>query len=212
MITLIDCKTYEETLDLIDGIKTPDPVLKGMQDFYASHGIKLYNLYMSNRFGKNRVSALTNVREGYSGTTCENFGEKSLKEYIRLCDLHGVDYSQIDNVNSNKKTIGTGFYFDRIWRVELVGRIGNELADQISDYLSQERKAHKVVHSGLGVVTVFQDTLLSRETKQTIEKMAREAIRKVDKWGICDNHRIVEYDTLEKLNKSYGGSLKEYYM
>lgn len=46
MPNLISQETYDETIKLIEGKKSPDSILMGMREFYKNHGIFLYNYIM----------------------------------------------------------------------------------------------------------------------------------------------------------------------
>lgn len=211
---LISDAVYNETLALIDGIKKPDPVLESMQIFYAAYGIKLYNLYENTLYGDKIISALTNVIEGTTRIRPElaTFDEDSLNEYERLCKLYNVDISGYANFTRSKRVLGTGFYFDRIWSTELINQIAPKLKEDILAVLTPNDGTVKVVNSGLGAITIFQDTKVTNKTRLEIKELTRDAIASVDRWGICSNKKVVYYDTFENLNKNFGGSLKEYYM
>lgn len=209
MLTLIKEDVYQETLALIDGIKKPDPILKGMQDFYACYNIKLYNIYNTDMFRQGlTVHTLTNKIEGCTHYTpgLETFDIDSWNEYQRLCKLHGRDISNLQNT-----VLGTGFYFDRIWKTELIGRAGSIIKEQIEQALSEYQDDHKVVNSGLGAITVFEDTHIPRDVRFKITQEAKKTVRQFDPWGICHDEKIVEWDTLERLNTVFHGSLREYY-
>jgi len=213
MPTLISKQVYDETIELIKGNKKPDPVLKGMQEFYASYGIRLYNLYTDNLYGGIRVMALTNVVEGYSRTKpeLENFGEDSLKEYARLCEIHGVDISNLHNFSQERESLDTGFYFDRIWKIEIIRQAGDMIKKKIDMLLSSSGYEYKVVNNGLGSITFFQSTLLPAETKNKINKLASDSVKILDTYGICKDCKIVHFDTFQNLNENFGGNLLYYY-
>lgn len=214
MLTLIKKDVYEETLALIDGTKKPDPVLKGMQEFYASYGIVLYNLFLNDMFGKTRISALTNVPEGYTGMRMglENFNEDSLREYERLCKLHGKEIMGLANFdNPENLVLGTGYYFDRIWKIEIIGRAGVEIRKELENLLSDIKDNHMIVNSGLGVVTVFEDTPLDEQTKAQIISLSKDILRRYDPRNICRAEKVIVFDTLQNLNQNFGGNLYYYY-
>ncbi len=209
MLTLIDENVYLETLALIDGVQKPDPILKGMQDFYARYNIKLYNIYISDRlYGGFHAHALTNKIEGCTRYTLglEEFDDDSWTEYKRLCALHGKDISHLKN-----KVLGTGFYFDRIWKTEVIGRAGDAIKKQIEQALEDYKDNHMVVNSGLGSVTVFEDTHIQRDVRFNITQEAKRTLRLYDRWDICHDEKVVEWDTLERLNTVFKGSLREYF-
>lgn len=209
MLTLIKEDVYLETLALIDGIKEPDPILKGMQEYYASFDIKLYNIYEGTVYGPDRVGTLTDKIEGCTRYLpgLETFDVASWNEYKRLCTLHGKDTSSLKNT-----TLGTGFYFDRIWRTELIGRAGPDIKSNIELQLKDFHDKHMVINSGLGSVTVFEDTHISRALRYSITQEAKKIVKQIDPHDICRDEKVVVFDTLENLNKHYDGSLKEYYM
>ncbi|MCQ2515434.1 MAG: hypothetical protein MJ094_01060 [Saccharofermentans sp.] len=209
MLTLIKEDVYLETLALIDGVQKPDPILKGMQDFYARYNVKLYNIFITDYYyGGYHAHALTNKTEGCTRYTLgfETLDDDSWTEYQRLCALHGKDISHLKN-----KVLGTGFYFDRIWKTELIGRAGNVIKEQIEQALSDYKDGHMVINSGLGAVTVFEDTHIPRDVRYKITQEAKKTLKLVDRWDICHDEKVVEWDTLERLNNSFGGSLREYF-
>ncbi len=216
MPNLIHLEVYNETIDLIEGRKEPGPVLRGMQEYYYGYGIRLYNLYTDEKYDKGQVigykiGALTNVEQGFLiGNHELNFFQDTLNRYVELCHENAISTTGLLNLTYPRPGIGIGYYFDRIWKNEIISQVGTWLCPEL---LKKYRSfgVTNIINSGFGVYTVFSELELLEATKQKIRVEALLAVNECDTHGLVKDQDIVSFDLESVLKDKYKGNLYYYY-
>ncbi len=214
MPNLISQEVYDDTIAILEGRKQPDIVLKRMQGWYASQGVKLYNLYLEKNYCEQseKLMSLTDLYEGFfrQKKWKHIFGD-SLKVYCKFCAEEGIPVKKIENLDKPNHGIN-GFYFPRIWRGEVITEAGKTICPVI-EKAYKDNGVEKVANSGLGGYTVFIcDEGIPDEIKVQILDMVSKEIKKYDKYGIVEKmDNIVNFDKLSILRDTYGWNYYQYY-
>lgn len=214
MPNLISQEVYGETIAILEGRKQPDIVLKRMQEWYASQGVKLYNLYIEKDYcqQKEKIMSLTDLHEGFfRQNKWKHIYNDSLKMYCKICAEESISVKNIANLNNPNPGI-SGFYFPRIWRGEVITEAGIIICPVIEEKY-KAKGVEKVDNSGYGGYTVFTcDEGIPDEIKEQILNLIAKEIKKYDKDGIVEKtDNIVNFDKLSVLRDTYGWNYYQYY-
>ena len=214
MPNLISQEVYDETIAILEGRKQPDIVLKRMQEWYALQGVKLYNLYFEKDYCRQteKIVSLTDLHEGFfRQNKWKHIYGDSLKMYCKICAEEGLPVKKIENLDNPNPGI-SGFYFPRIWRVEVITEAGRIICPVIEKKY-KDKGVEKVVNSGYGSYTVFTcDEGIPEEIKVQILHLVTKEIIKYDKHGIVEKtDNIADFDKLSVLRDTYGWNYYQYY-
>lgn len=214
MPNLISQEVFDETIAILEGRKQPDIVLKRMQGWYASQGVKLYNLYLEKKYRNQSetLMSLTDLKEGFfRQNKWKHIYCDSLNMYCKICAEEGIPVKKIENIDIANPGI-SGFYFPRIWRGEVITEAGRTICPEIEKQY-KDKGVEKVVNSGLGGYTVFLcDEGIPEEIKARILDLVSKEIKKYDKHGIVDKmDNIVNFDKLSILRDTYNWNFYQYY-
>lgn len=220
MPNLISKDLYDETIALIEGKKEPDILLKEMQEWYSERGITLYNIYFEkdnnknyNTYGKYVIRTLTDLEEVFFRQEgMKNIFNDSLVKFLQVCKSNRL-YKNYKWANIYYPSPGiSGFYFPRIWENEVIREAGIILCPNIEKQYAKYGVA-RVVNSGYGVYTVFfRDNAFDDKYKNEIKNHVKDYVLSFDKHRVITKlDSIVQFDSINVLEKNYHGNLYYYY-
>jgi hypothetical protein len=214
MPNLISQEVYDETIAILEGRKQPDILLKRMQDWYASQGVRLYNLYFEKDYLQHteQLESLTDLHEGFfRKNKWKHVYHDSLIMYCNICEEEGIAVKKLRNFDDPEPGIN-GFYFPRIWRGQVITEAGSTICPAIEKFY-KDKGVEQVVNSGYGGYTVFTcEEGIPDEVKEQIFEMVRKEIEGFDRHRIVEKKdSIVQFDKLSVLRDVYGWNYYQYY-
>ncbi len=220
MPNLISQELYDETIELIEGNKEPDILLKEMQQWYSGRGVTLYNIYFEKdiyknhaTYGKYEILILSDLYEGFfMRGSKKNIYKESLDKFLEICRTNHI-YQNHEWANVDYPNPGiSGYYFPRIWKNEVISEIGQSLCPELEKrYVAFG--IEKVVNSGYGAYTVFfcGDTLEEKYQNEIIDYVNDYVTEYDNHHLITDKDQIVQFDKISVLEEVYHGNLYQYY-
>lgn len=213
MPKLIGQDTYDETIELIRGQKTPDDILKKMQVWYSDKGITLYNLYFENSYKEGKLigkslKSLTNKDE--NDESIPYLEADALLYYMEIMKEAGEKEADIKKL-ANFQRLNKGIYgydFKKIWQEEIIFEAGKEICPEI-ERRYKESGVKKVVNEKNCSYTVYtSDAGMDDNTKNMIELDITDQLLFYDKEKVIDNpYGVVKFGAYSSLINKYSASI-----
>ena len=212
---LISQDVYDETIELIEGLKEPDEILVKMQKWYAEKGIKLYNLYLENTYKDGKM-----IGKSLRSLTDRDEDDKSIPYleadaliyYEEIKAAEGVKYSEIRKLtNFQRLNRGIfGYNFNKIWQEEIINEAGRNICPDIERRYN-DQGVKKVVNGGTVYTVYVSDEGVDENTKNMIELDMTDSLKMFDRHKIINNpYSVVRFDTYSSMLNRYNGSMCYY--